>query len=165
MRRLLIFLLLVAACYGCSPKVIPVQSHTETVRTEIVRDTVTKVVQDSSLVRILLESDSLGRIRIAELQTENGRLVRQNTTLRGNILEVTARAESEERVRERIVTDTVRHYVEVPVPYPEVREVNRTRWWQRILMWAGAYFIVRSAVRIGLNWKQLTFKTLLKILL
>ena len=160
MKKLLFFLLLLIVS-GCSRKVLPVASETMTVRTERIIDTVTHVVRDSSLIEALLECDSLGQVRIADLHAENSRLIQQNMYLHDNLLSVQAAVQSEERVRIETKADTARIYQEVPVPYP--KEVNRLHGWQKALLWIGLLYLVRTGVRIALNRKQITLKTLLKL--
>lgn len=162
MRQTFFLFLMLFIVSGCSRKTIPVASETITVRTERIIDTVTNVVQDSSLLQALLECDSIGQVRIANLQTENSRLVWQNLYLQDNLLSIQAIVQSEERVREIIKTDTLNIYKEIPVPYPE--EVNRLYGWQKTLIWIGLFYLFRCGVRIVRNWKQITFKTFLKLL-
>jgi hypothetical protein len=162
MKKLLFIFLLPCIVSGCSRRVIPVASETVTAHTERIIDTVTHIVRDSSLLEALLECDSLGQIRIADLRAENSHLIQQNLYLRDNLLSVQAAAQSEERVRAEVKADTVRVYQEVPVPYPE--EVNRLFGWQKALIWIGLLYLVRTGARIALNWKQITFKTFLKFL-
>lgn len=161
MKKLFFLFLTLFIVAGCSRRTIPVASETTTVRTERIIDTVTNVVQDSSLLQALLECDSLGRIRIANLRTENSRLLQQNLWLQDNLLSVQAVGQSEERVREIIRSDTVQVYQEVPVPYPEY--VNKLSGWQKALLWIGLLYLVRCGVRIARNWKTITLKTLLKL--
>lgn len=166
MKRLFILSLIgmILLMAGCARHVVPVRTDVEIKSTERIVDTVTRIVQDQSLVKALLECDSLGRVRIRELTTENGRLIQQNLTLHDNLLQVQAQGESQERVREVIKTDTVRIYVEVPVQIKETQEVYKLHWWQRWLVWIGLFYLARVGFRIAVNWKTLTFKTLLKLL-
>lgn len=52
------------------------------------------VPADSAMVRALLECDSLGQVRIKQLETENGLRLKQNLSLKGNLLMVGAEIDS-----------------------------------------------------------------------
>lgn len=54
--------------------------------------------------------------------------------------------------------------VEIPVPYPQIQEVYRMRWWQRWLAYIGLAYLLRVTVKLLLNRKTLTLKTILKLL-
>lgn len=168
--------LLVVACavlaalalmFSCSPRAVKVvtasrdSTHTSSER---IIDTV-RVNPDSALLAALLECDSLGRVRIARLDAENGRLISQILELQDNLLSVKADAKIPERVREVIRSDTVKVREEVPVPYEvvKVKTEHRLRWWQEILCWLGALYLFRTAWKLARGWKNLTFKTLLNI--
>lgn len=151
-----------ALATSCSRQIIPLRTVTHTSSVELIRDTVTLTVTDSSLLEALLECDSLGKVRFRELRAESGRLVRQNVALSDNLLRVKAEAESQQRVRERIVRDTVFRDREVAVPYAEV--TYRLRGWQRWLLWIGVFYLVRTGLRVAMNWKKMTLKTLLKLI-
>lgn len=163
MKTLNVIILSLLFVVGCSRSVIPVKSETDRRKTERIIDTVTKVVPDSALIRALLECDSLGQVHIRDLYTENGRLVKLNMELRDNLLRLRAQVESQERVREVIRTDTIYEYIEVPVVVKDPVVEYRLRWWQKWLLWIGVFYLVRIGVKVFLNWKQITFKNLLKI--
>lgn len=163
MKKLIIPCLLLLILAGCSRKMIPVQSQTEHRTTERTIDTVTQIIPDSALIRALLECDSLGRVRIRDLYSENGRLVQLNMQLRDNLLELQARGESQQRVRETVRTDTLYKEVEVPVIVKDQVVQYRLRWWQKWLVWIGVFYLARIGITTALNWKQITFKNLLKL--
>lgn len=163
MRKLIIPCLLLLSLAGCSRQMIPVQSKTEHRTTERTIDSIAQIVPDSALIRALLECDSLGQVRIRDLYSENGRLVRLNMQLRDNLLELQARGESQHRVRETFRTDTLYKEVEVPVIVKEPVIQYRLRWWQKWLVWIGVFYLFRTGLKTALNWKQITFKNLLKL--
>lgn len=156
-----------ALMFSCSPRAVRtvVASRDSTHnRTERIVDTV-RTSADSALLAALLECDSLGRVRIARMDAENGRLVNQVLELQANLLRIKAQAKVPERWREVIRSDTVTVREEVPVPYEVVRERTeyRLRWWQKALCWLGAFYLGRIAVKLAKGWKTLTLKTLLNI--
>ncbi len=162
MRRLLplCFLLLLS---GCCRQAVPVQSIREHRSTERIVDTITRTIQDSALIQALLECDSLGQVWIRELTTENGRLLNQNLSLKDNLLRVKAQIEQEQRMRQEISADTVYLRIEVPVPVEKEKVVYRMRAWQKWLLWAGVFYLARLGLKLAINWKSLTLKTLLKL--
>lgn len=165
MRKLIILFILLAALAGCSRAGVPIKSESDHRSSERITDTVTRIVPDSAMISALLECDSLGRVSIRELTTENGRLIRQNLSLRDNLLQVQAKGESQERVREIIRTDTVYVRQEVPVAVTETKTVtiNRLHWWQKWLVWLGIFYLARLALKLAFNWRSITFKNLLKL--
>lgn len=165
MKKLVILGLLFLVFSSCGRQVIPVKSETEHRSTERITDTVTRIVPDSALIRALLECDSMGRVHIRNLVTENGKLIRQNLSLHDNLLIVQARGQSQDRVREIIRTDTVYRNVEIPVIVKDTKTITeyRLHWWQNWLAWAGVFYLVRTALRVAFNWKSITFKNLLKL--
>lgn len=161
-------ILLTLMLIACSPRMVEVvtasrdSTHS---RTERIIDTV-RMDNDSSLLAALLECDSLGRVKIARMDAENGRLVAQVMELQENLLLVKAQADIPVRWRETIRADTVTVREEVPIPYEVVREriEYRLRWWQKWLCWIGLFYVGRTAIKLILGWKSLTLKTLFKIL-
>lgn len=161
---MLVALMLIA----CSPRMVEVvtasrdSTHSSTER---IIDTV-RMSADSALLAALLECDSLGRVKIARMDAENGRLVAQMLELQENLLRVKAQADIPVRWRDRVRTDTVTVREEVPIPYEVVREriEYRLRWWQKWLCWIGLFYIGRTLVKVILGWKNLTIKNLLNII-
>lgn len=134
----------------------------------IVRDTITEVVQDEALLTALLECDSLGRIRISELTTVNGKLSRINAELRENSLKITSNVVYRDRVKELRTKDHLSNKSDVVVPSVITKEVRgRLYWWQRLLVWVGVIYIAQIGLKIALNPKALfnriTFKNLLTL--
>ncbi|WP_304708412.1 hypothetical protein [uncultured Rikenella sp.] len=156
-----------ALMFSCSPravKVVTASRDSSHIRTERIVDTF-RTNTDNALLAALLECDSLGRVRIARMEAENGELVRQMLELQNNRLQVAAQARVQERWREVIRSDTVILREEVPVPY-EVEHVKteyRLRCWQRWLCWIGVFYLFRTLLRIASGWRNMTFKNLLKL--
>lgn len=163
--RVVLILLVATLAVACSPRIIP--SRTETrIHYEKIHDTIINHVTDSALIAAFLECDSVGRVRIRDLLTENGNLVKLNAQLRDNILKIQGQALGEVRYKEIIRTNTVCVEVKVPVPYKVVKEktVYKLRWYNKILMWLGLFYLGKTAFRLATGWKTLTIKTVLKIL-
>lgn len=112
---------------------------------ETVRDTIVRIQADSSMLRALVECDSLGQVRMRELlEYHAGERVRPpKVTIRDNVLTASAevdsisvymtlkdRYESHRGVTETIVTQIV--------------EVNRLTWWQQL--WIG----IGKSIALGL---------------
>ena len=152
---------------GCAPRaarIIVGSRDSSHIRTERIVDTF-RTNTDNALLAALLECDSLGRVRIARMEAENGELVRQMLELQTTRLQVAAQARVQERWREVIRSDTVILREEVPVPY-EVEHVKteyRLRCWQRWLCWIGVFYLFRTLLRIASGWRNMTFKNLLKL--
>lgn len=155
---------LLTACAPRAAKILTASRDSSYVRTERIIDTV-KTETDSALLAALLECDSLGRVRIARMETENGELIRQMLELQNNRLQIAAQARVQERWREVIRSDTVILREEVPVPYEieRVKTEYRLRQWQRWLCWIGVFYLLRTLLRIAFGWRNMTFKNLLKL--
>lgn len=163
MNRIVLLCLCMVAQTACSPRLarIVTASHDNmSIRMERIIDTV-KISSDSALLAALLECDSLGRIRIACLEAENGRLMTQALELADNLLQVRARVDITERGREVIRSDTVIVHETVPVPYPVERTEYRLRSWQRWLCWIGVFYLLRTLLKIALGGRGLTIGKLL----
>lgn len=158
-------MLMFSRCAPRATKVVTASRDSSHVRTERIIDTV-KMTSDSALLAALLECDSLGRVRIARLDAENGRLISQLLELQDNYLRVKAQGKIPERVREVIRSDTVKVREEIPVPYEvvKVKTEYRLRWWQEWLCWLGAAYILRTLLKFAFGRKPITFKTLLNTL-
>lgn len=140
-----IILLSALAAVSCCPKLYPHRTenieHTDTI-TETVRDTVVQIQPDSSIVQALLECDSTGQARLAEIRTlkESAR-VRQTLALKDNKLTAKSVVDSmgiyltyKERYREEQKSQIVETIIE--------KEVNVLKWWQKSLMALGLIFSI-----------------------
>lgn len=139
MRKMLI-ILLVALLAACSPSLRLQSSQTaatDTVTvTEQVRDTVVVLERDQSMIRALLECDSVGQVqmrKLLEYQARN-RLKPPDIEVHNNVLTATAQADSMAiylTLKDRIERHTSTH------KELQVVEVNRLNTWQRTWMRIG----------------------------
>ena len=134
MRKMLI-ILLAALLAACSPSLKLQSSQTEATDTvtvtEQVRDTVVVLERDQSMLRALLECDSVGQVqmrRLMEYQAGN-RLKPPDIEVRDNVLTATAQADSMAIFRIERHTSTRKEF--------QVVEVNRLNTWQRTWMRIG----------------------------
>lgn len=162
MRHFLILILAVLLA-ACSPRIIPSRTETKT-HYERITDTLITHVTDSALIAAFLECDSLGRVRIRDLLTKNGNLIKLNAALKDNLLKIQGQALGEMRYKEVIIHDTVNVYIKVPEPV--VKEVTnyKLRWYNQILVYLGLFYLGKTALKLAGNWKSLTLKTIFKIL-
>lgn len=127
---------------GCAPvRTVTHNVHDSVVVRHTVRDTVIEVAPDSSLLRALVECDSLGRVRLSRLlDYETGKRTRPPVvTVTDNVL--TAKVEA----------DSFKIYAELKDRYEEHRtretvvetvEVNRPTTWQKVRMRLGEAMII-----------------------
>jgi len=133
----MLIILLAALLAACSPSLKLQSSQTEATDTvtvtEQVRDTVVVLERDQSMLRALLECDSVGQVqmrRLMEYQAGN-RLRPPDIEVRDNVLTATAQADSMAiylTLKERH-TSTRKEF--------QVVEVNRQNTWQRTWMRIG----------------------------
>lgn len=141
---------------ACVPyKTLTTNQSTDRHSLEKVTDTIIKVVADSSVIRALLECDSLGRVKIKALKQQNSDLQTQFFELIDNQLTVKNSSKSEVRVREVVKTDTVINTIEIPVVHEVEKEVNRLRWWQTTLIWVGVASILITILKQTKLWHLL----------
>lgn len=103
-----------------------------------VRDTVVNVQPDLASVEALLECDSLGNVRLVEIEELEGRLIKLQTSLKNNKIKTTAK------------TDTIKVYVKgnteirTKVEKIEVEKlVYRDPWWKYpLLIWAALTTVI-----------------------
>ena len=125
---------------SCCHKLYPQKENTVehyTTITETVRDTVVRVQPDSSIVEALIECDSTGRARLAEIQVlkESSR-IQQSVTMGGNVLRSAVKVDSlgiylqlKDKYKEEVKTETIETIIEKPV--------NHLTWWQKFLVFVG----------------------------
>lgn len=116
---------------------------------EILRDTVVTVEADSSLVRALVECDSLGRARLRELREYRAgtRLPPPKVSIEDNVLTAAASIDSMEiylTLKERYRQD-LKAEKEVIIKTVEVNRLNR---WQTLWMRLGQV-LTAAAVAVG----------------
>lgn len=139
MRKMLVILLVVFLA-ACSPGLRLQTSQnttTDTVTvTEQVRDTVVVVQRDQSMIRALLECDSLGQVqmrRLLEYQA-GSRLKPPDIQLRDNVLTATAQADS--MAIYLTLKDRIERHTSARKEL-QIVEVNRLNTWQRTWMRIG----------------------------
>lgn len=138
--RKMVIILLAALLAACSPS-LKLQSSqtaaTDTVTvTERVRDTVVVIERDQSMIRALLECDSLGQVqmrRLLEYQAGT-RLKPPDIEVRDNVLTATAQADS--MAIYLTLKDRIERHASTRKEL-QVVEVNRLNTWQRTWMRIG----------------------------
>lgn len=123
-----------------------------TIITETLRDTIIKVQQDSSLLRLLMECDSLGQVQIKQLVEWQGgtHLAPPKVTLQGNTLSIKALSEAYElqlQLKDKTITQ-LRSENRTEIQYIEV---NRLNGWQKFIQAIG--YILSIALLISLIFK------------
>lgn len=151
---------------SCSPKLYPLPNTktVETIRTQRITDTIVEKVIDSAMLSMLLECDSLGRVKIKAMQSKMSAYMVSNLTLQDNLLTLESVIKSLKMQRKEVITDTVREKIEIPVPYPVVEKQKHIPWWARWLSCLGGLYLLRTIIKLALNWHSITFKQLLKLL-
>lgn len=105
---------------------------------QTLRDTVVTVKADSSMIRALLECDSLGQVRMRELVEYRAgeRTKPPDLSIRDNVLTATAEIDSIGiylQLRDSYET----HISQAETLTIETVEVNRLTWWQKLWVKAG----------------------------
>ena len=140
-----------------TPRLLPsstIQTDTLIIR-EVVRDTSVVVQRDSSLIRALVECDSLGQARIRELiDIKAGQHIKPPQLAIGpqNVLTVTALVDSFSVYMK--LKDRYQEAVYKTVITPPPIEVNRLTWWQQLWVAMGKIFaaaIAMFAIRVGIK--------------
>lgn len=108
---------------------------TEYIRDSIyIKDTVVKVEPDSSSIEALLECDSLGRVKIVEMSTLQGKLVNLELALKNNRLKTRARVDTV-KVYVPGVTEVRYRFKDKEVEKPIT--VYKDYWWKwPLIIWA-----------------------------
>lgn len=151
-----ILMLAVMLTIACTPyKMLTTNQSTDHRSVERTIDTITKVVTDSSVIRALLECDSIGRVKITALKQQNSDLQTQFFELVDNQLTVKNSSKSEVRIREIIKIDTIVQTIEMPVIHEIEKEVIRLRWWQTTLIWVGVASILLTILKQTKLWQLL----------
>jgi len=95
-----------------------------------IKDTIVKVNSDTAFIETKLDCDSLGNVRLVEINQLNGELIKMEFKLKNNALRIISR------------TDTIKVYVKgntVVKVRTDVREkiVYKDYWWKYpLLIWA-----------------------------
>lgn len=144
--------------FGCGSKRIATEirvTRTDSVRVvETLRDTAVTVQADSSLIRALIECDSLGQAHLRQLEEYRAgeRLPPPRVDIDNNVLTATAHIDSmsiylqlKDRYKEAVQTDKRTVY--------KTEFVNRLTGWQRFWMRVGQ--IMAAAAAVVVAWKLL----------
>lgn len=151
MRHVIIILMTLAV--GCSPRVVStteiIRDTTTVTHVKHIRDTIVTVEADSSIIRMLLECDSLNQVRIKSiLDSKGGRSIRlPDISLDNNVITAKAVVPATDHVLR--VTDT-RHDIRSHLATQQklVVEINKLRLYQKILMSLGVVFILIIIIKI-----------------
>ena len=161
--RTLIIIPTVLLNSSCSPKIYPESILAKTSDTtiiterEYIRDTVIHLKPDTSLIRALIECDSVGRARLTEIST-----LRRSASLTQSLnlddhgtLTATAAIDSmgiyltyKERYRNTSTKSTSTSTETI------IKEVNILHWWQKILIAIGAASMIGIALYTANQIKQ-----------
>ena len=144
MKNVLI-LLIAITLFSCNRKTLPQQVPVKS--TELVRERLVpvSVPGDSSLLSALFACDSLNNVYLLALSEQKGKRVETETKFENNRL-VYKTVYKHDTIFLN-VTDTIRE-TEVPLTIEVPVEVNRLKWWQKALAWAGGLFLVYGAYLI-----------------
>lgn len=141
MKKVLI-LLIAVTLFSCNRKTLPQQVPVKS--TEVIKERLVPVpVQgDSSLLSALFACDSLNNVYLYALSEQKGKRVETETKFENNRL-VYKTVYKHDTILVP-VTDTIRE-TEAPIMVEVPVEVNRLKWWQKTLAWAGGLFMVYGA--------------------
>lgn len=143
-----------SACKARRPTTTRSEIQTDSIYVrEVIRDTAIIVQADSSLMRALVECDSAGQARLKELlYLRTGRYVSSPVvTIRNNVLTATAKVDSF-AVYARLFARFTEKAKAREVTTQKTVYVNQLRWWQKMLMWAGALSLVFFTIRTYLKF-------------
>lgn len=130
-----LYVLAIIILAGCARTAyVPV----ETVITETYRDTVLVPKKDSASIKALLECDSLGNVRLKELNEKSGAYTQQNIQLIGKMLNIDTNVNPPEFTFMFKNTHTA-----TKVPYPVEKELT---WWQQLRI--NSFWFLLAAVAI-----------------
>lgn len=133
--------------YGCCHKLapaVPVELHDSTataVSTSFISED-KPGIPDSSMIRALLQCDSLGNVYLKTITQLQGTIVNQALSLENNELKVEAKTETRQK-KEVTRKDSIRTETrEIPMPYPVETVTNRLTSWQSFQIWTGRLVLV-----------------------
>ena len=137
----------VSVLISCTPRKIvnsSVATRTEHSFEKIV-DTIVEIRRDTTLFTALLECDSIGRVRIAELDIKDSEISSLRSQIKSNRLNVEVTTPQRDVVREVLRVDTIYseinsiEMIEVNAPIPQ---------WKRILMCIGVFYLLQSGFKL-----------------
>jgi hypothetical protein len=146
MKKILFLLVLSALFFSCGTTNIPTQVAVETKTT--IKDKLTPVTveADSASMKALFECDSLNQVVLRQLQEVKGQNVNSQASFKNG--ELVYKTIYKDKIIFVHGTDSI-IYKEVPVNVPgETIYINELKWWQKVLMWAGAVMFLQIALII-----------------
>lgn len=141
-----VFILLIAiTLFSCNRKTLPQQIPVKS--TEVIRERLVPVPVpgDSSLLSALFACDSLNNVYLRTISEQKGKSIETGLTFENNRLSYKTVYKTDTILVQ--VTDTIRE-TEVPIMVEVPVEVNRLKWWQKALTWAGGLFLFYGAYLI-----------------
>ena len=147
LRSYVLKLLIINSCQTI--RYIPVEKTTETITeiVEVVRDTAIYIPSDQATVRALLACDSAGQILMKQVETLQGKLnAKANIRIKENTIIADCICDSMNiylQLKDRYQT-TNNSTVETKIQMVE----KNIKWWQRTLMWCGAFGILSLCLSI-----------------
>lgn len=145
MLRLNLILLVMLLLAGCRTATPPVIAEVKTEKATRIVDTMVKVVPDSSILKALLDCDSLGRVHMKQISEMQLKGIGLDVKIEGNSLSVKAKGKDAEKVRIR--SDTVYREKPIRVPYPV--ETNKITSWQWLQIWVGRIACLMVLLYLG----------------
>lgn len=150
MKKMITIVIAISLLIACCPtrKIITtaeIQRDSITIK-EVIRDTIVQIRQDSSAIEMLLECDSVGKVRMKELISyrSGDRTPPPKVIIRENILYAESKVDSM-----NVYLSMKDRYTEAVVAKKEiiVQQVNVLSWWQTLWVWigkisAGVIFVV-----------------------
>ena len=98
-----------------------------------IKDTIVNIKPDSSTIEALLECDSLGNVRIVELSSIQGQLLKLETELKNNTLKTKAKTDT---IKVFVKGNTEIKYIEKTLEVEKEKTVYKDYWWKYpMLIW------------------------------
>jgi hypothetical protein len=143
---LFVFIVFVSGCRTVQPAT-PVAKATDSI---VYVETLVPVPidADSAMFEALFECDSTNKVIMKELSETKTKRVNSTSVFKpGKTASLIYRTQT---VHDTIYVKQIQRlrYKEVPVPYPEIKEVNVLHWWQKVLMWEGVVLTVLLLIAI-----------------
>jgi hypothetical protein len=117
----------------------------------VIRDTTVFIPADKATAKALLECDSLGNIRLKQLETLQGKLNAKTTiNVKDNVVMVDCNCDST-----RIYLQLKERYETVNTSQNHIITVEKElAWWQITLMWTGAIAIILCLLILIIRFKN-----------
>lgn len=145
MKAIIFLIILFLFSCATTSKISHLAQQSHIVKTERIIDTIRILDRDTTTFKALLECDSLGRVRMASLNSRDSEISRLKSSLKNNVLDIEIETKTVERIKELIRIDTV--YINKEVMQYE-KKIVATAWWKQILMWLGVAFIAMQIPKL-----------------